>query len=50
MLVCLKNRYGIANFSCYFNYYQANDLYTPCSEAELDFTPDAPQRKAGRKL
>lgn len=49
-LVCLKNRYGIANFSCYFNYYPANDLYTPCSEAELDFTPDAPQRKAGRKL
>lgn len=37
-LVCLKNRYGIANFSCYFNYYPANDLFTPCSEAELDFT------------
>ena len=26
-LVCLKNRYGIANFSCYFDYYPANDLF-----------------------
>lgn len=49
-LVCLKNRYGIANFSCYFNYYPANDLFTPCSEAELDFAAATTQRKAGRKL
>lgn len=50
-LSCLKNRYGIANYSCYFNYYPANDLFTECSEAELDFTPTAPaQPKAGRKL
>lgn len=27
-LVCLKNRYGISNYSCYFTYYQANDLFT----------------------
>ena len=50
-LSCLKNRYGIANYSCYFNYYPANDLFTECSGAELDFTPTAPaQPKAGRKL
>lgn len=28
-LVCLKNRYGIANFSCNFEYYPANDLFEP---------------------
>lgn len=27
-LCCLKNRYGIANYSCYFSYYPANDLFT----------------------
>lgn len=27
-LVCLKNRYGIANYSCGFNYYPAADLFT----------------------
>lgn len=26
-LSCLKNRYGIANYSCRFNYYPANDLF-----------------------
>ena len=36
-LRCLKNRYGIANFSCYFNYYPANDLFTICKETDLDF-------------
>ncbi len=50
-LSCLKNRYGIANYSCYFNYYPANDLFTECSGAELDFTPTtATTPKAGRKL
>lgn len=50
-LVCLKNRYGIANYSCYFNYYPANDLFTECSSAELDFTPTTGTTpKAGRKL
>ena len=28
-LLCLKNRYGISSFSCYFNYYPANDLFIP---------------------
>lgn len=27
-LLCLKNRYGLANYSCYFKYYPANDLFT----------------------
>lgn len=50
-LSCLKNRYGIANFSCYFNYYPANDLFTECSSAELDFIPITEATpKAGRKL
>ena len=26
-LVCLKNRYGVANFSCFFDYYPAHDLF-----------------------
>lgn len=26
-LVCLKNRYGIANFSAYFDYYPAHDFF-----------------------
>jgi replicative DNA helicase len=46
-LCCLKNRYGIANFSCYFDYYPANDLFRETSSAEIDFTTTP---KAGRKL
>lgn len=37
-LCCLKNRYGIANYSCYFNYYPANDLFT--EEATADFNDE----------
>jgi replicative DNA helicase len=36
-LVCLKNRYGIANFSCYFKYTPAYDLFEECGDYELDF-------------
>ena len=37
-LLCLKNRYGISSFSCYFDYYPANDLFIPASDFddELD--------------
>lgn len=35
-LVCLKNRYGISNYSCYFNYYPANDLFTEDTGAEFE--------------
>ena len=39
-LSCLKNRYGIANYSCYFEYYPANDLFTETSSADADFTTE----------
>lgn len=49
-LVCLKNRYGISSFSCYFDYYPANDLYMP-GEIAAEFADDATTpKKAGRKL
>ena len=48
-LVCLKNRYGIANFSCRFDYDPAHDLFTPAADEETGFAP-AGQKKAGRKL
>lgn len=40
-LSCLKNRYGIANYSCYFNYYPANDLFTedPAAENRAEENP-----------
>lgn len=43
-LSCLKNRYGIANYSCYFDYFPASDLFTETSGAELDFS--TPQRRS----
>lgn len=27
--VCIKNRYGICNYSCYFKYYPQNDYFIP---------------------
>lgn len=33
-LVCLKNRYGISRYSCYYNYYPANDLFSERDELE----------------
>ena len=27
-LCCLKNRYGVSNYSCFFDYYPANDFFT----------------------
>lgn len=44
--VCLKNRYGISNYDCYFDYYPANDLFVPVKAPATA----APARKAGRKL
>lgn len=50
-LSCLKNRYGIANYSCYFKYYPANDLFDVCPDTELDFDePAETTPKAGRRL
>lgn len=50
-LLCLKNRYGIANFSCYFDYYPANDLFVPgtLDTKYIDNTGDT-GKKAGKKL
>ena len=48
-LVCLKNRYGIANYSCYFEYYPAADLFKEQSTAETDFDP-APERKGVKRI
>ena len=42
-LLCLKNRYGISSFSCFFNYYPANDLFRPateCTDTEPDEDPE----------
>lgn len=47
-LVCLKNRYGVATFSCFFDYFPANDLFKEGNEAELDFAN--PPKKAGRRI
>lgn len=35
-LLCLKNRYGIANFSCGFKYYPALDLFKQTDQTEYD--------------
>lgn len=35
-LLCLKNRYGIANYSCGFDYYPANDLFIQTIAGEFN--------------
>lgn len=47
-LVCLKNRYGVSSYSCYFKYYPANDLFVEDTEAE-DKDPEMPP-KAWRRI
>ena len=47
-LVCLKNRYGIANYSCYFKYYPAADLFAEDAGAEFEIL-DAP-KTTGRRI
>jgi replicative DNA helicase len=46
-LVCLKNRYGVSSYSCYFDYYPAADLFIETDSAGESFT-NTP--KAGRRL
>jgi len=48
-LVCLKNRYGIANFSCYFDYYPANDLFV-AGTPEMKYTGGETDRRSGVKI
>lgn len=40
MLVCLKNRYGIANYNCYYLYYPNKDLFVEQTEAQIIFDKD----------
>ena len=47
-LVSLKNRYGIATYSCFFEYYPANDLFVSVEDFKTD-TVTSP-KKAGRKI
>lgn len=42
--VCLKNRYGISSFECFFNYYPQFDLFVPAQAPAAEL-----QRKPGRK-
>ena len=45
-LLCLKNRFGISSFSCYFDYYPKYDLFREGVQAE-EFTDRPQQHKAG---
>lgn len=54
-LLCLKNRYGIANFSCGFNYYPKNDYFEQSIAAEFNayfgenpFEDTKPGKDSGR--
>lgn len=47
-LVCLKNRYGIANYSAYFDYYPEHDLFQPSNTTELDFETAEPTKVTRR--
>lgn len=56
-LLCLKNRYGIANYSCGFDYYPKHDLFVQTTPGEFNpyygenpFEDTEPSKKAGRKL
>lgn len=52
-LCCLKNRYGISSYSCYFDYYPANDLFVEQKEEpeySITFQNCEKQKKANRKL
>ena len=45
-LVCLKNRYGVSSYSCYFDYYPASDLFR---ESIADFD-EQPKKRATRRI
>lgn len=44
-LVCLKNRYGRATFSCGFDYYPRFDLFKPGAEPEQESGSAAPKKR-----
>jgi len=43
-LVCLKNRYGISSFNCYYDFYPDKDLFVPTEE------PTPRIQKSGEKM
>lgn len=50
-LTCLKNRYGIANYHCNFEYFPAHDLFVEDTDSEEDYSVTVgKQKKAGRRL
>ena len=46
-LVCLKNRYGIANYSCNFMYYSAQDLFVEVTTEYNDAEPEGDALESG---
>lgn len=47
-LVCLKNRYGVASFSCYFDYYAALDLFEETPALDDNWAAAPKSKKAGK--
>ena len=47
-LVCLKNRYGVSNYSCRFNYYPKFDLFVPENEFSPTKEDDTPFHQVKR--
>ena len=43
--ICLKNRYGISNYDCYFDYYPANDLFIPAKAPAAISSPAGAQKR-----
>ena len=48
-LVCLKNRFGRASFSCYFDYFAAMDLFEEVPAIEEQWAEAPKTKKAGNK-
>ena len=46
-LCCLKNRYGIATFECYFDYFPANDYFRP---ANIDFDDEPTTKRSSKRM
>lgn len=49
-LVCLKNRFGKANYTAQFSYYPQYDYYKPCTTGFTDYTGATPWGKAAKTL
>ena len=43
--ICLKNRYGVSNYHCYFDYYPANDLFIPAKAPAATSSPAGAQKR-----